>query len=83
MRHAKGALRLTTLGRAYRVEVRPGVCVVGSGGVDLDLHRDDCKPGPTVHLLLDEAQALQRTLQAACDEAYRRAKQRHQAEAKP
>jgi hypothetical protein len=38
--------------------------------VRLDLRRPDCRPAPELVLKLDEARALLKTLQAACDRAY-------------
>jgi hypothetical protein len=80
VRYAKGVLQLS-LRPGHIVEVRPRA---DGAGVRLEIHRDDCRHagplgGPVVTLQLDEAQALLRTLQGACDEAYRRAKAQHKA----
>lgn len=76
MRYAKGLMRLTATGRRYAVEVRPHFA---GEAVELRLHRDDAKGGPCVELRLDEAQALLRSLQSACDRARQHARDAHRA----
>lgn len=74
-RKAEGSLRLVPVGgRTYRCDVRPRA---SAGVVELELHRDDSKPSPVVRLALDDARALLRLLQAACDRAHHQAKLEH------
>lgn len=73
-RDAKGSLRLS-MSRSHEAEAR----VRPEGrGIRVEFHRSDCKGGPlggpVMFLALDEAQAFQRAVQGAVDEAYRRAK---------
>lgn len=53
-----------------------------SGGIKLEIHRDDCKKGPAVVMSLDDARLLQRALQSAIDEEYRRQKEAFKAAAR-
>ena len=71
-RDPKGLMRLTSRGREYEVRVEARA---SGPGIELELHRTDCKGGPVAWLSLEDAVLLERAIQAARDEAFRRAKE--------